>query len=153
MQTARLDDTHGMRTWALVFDTGEEAKTGITGWATQIGTDAAQFTAIGAFQSATLGWYDLDAKTYRDIDVDAQVEVLTLAGDVSLSPEGEPMVHMHVTCGRRDGSTIGGHVQKAIVRPTLEVIVTEVPARLRRRHDEVSGLALLQLDTADRQRG
>ena len=49
MQTARLDDTHGMRTWVLVLETGEEAKNGITSWATQIGTDAAQFTAIGAF--------------------------------------------------------------------------------------------------------
>ena len=146
MQSAQLDDTQGLRTWALVFDTGEEAMKGITAWATQIGTDAAQFTAIGAFQEAKLGWYDLDAKTYRDINVDEQVEVLTLAGDVSLSPEGEPMVHMHVTCARRDGSTVGGHVQQATVRPTLEVILTEVPARLRRRHDEASGLALLELD-------
>ena len=146
MQSERLDDTQGLRTWVLVFATGEEAKNGITSWATQIGTDAAHFTAIGAFQSAKLGWYDLDAKAYVDIDVDEQVEVLTLAGDVSLSPGGEPMVHMHVTCARRDGSTVGGHVQEAFVRPTLEVVVTEVPARLRRRHDEASGLALLQLD-------
>jgi len=146
MQSARLDDTEGLRTWALVFETGEEAKQGITAWATQVGTDAAQFTAIGAFESATLGWYDLNAKSYQDIDVDEQVEVLTLAGDVSLSPDGEPMVHMHVTCARRDGSTVGGHVQQAVVRPTLEVIATEVPARLRRRHDDKSGLALLQLE-------
>jgi predicted DNA-binding protein with PD1-like motif len=148
MQAAQLDDTQGLRTWALVFGTGEEAKSGITSWAAEAGVEAAQLTAIGAFRGAKLGWYDLDAKTYRDIDVDEQVEVLTLAGDVSLSPEGEPFVHMHVTCARRDGSTVGGHVQEAVVRPTLEVIVTEVPARLRRRFDETSGLALLDLELA-----
>lgn len=148
MQTALLDDNDGLRTWAVVFATGEEAKAGLTEWATQAEVTAAQLTGIGAFESATLGWYDLDAKTYRDIDVSTQVEVLTLAGDISLSPKGEQFVHMHVTCARRDGATIGGHVQEATVRPTLEVVVTEVPSRLRRRHDEASGLALLDLGEA-----
>jgi predicted DNA-binding protein with PD1-like motif len=55
-------------------------------------------------------------------------------------------VHAHVVCGRRDGSTVGGHVQQATVRPTLEVMVTRAPETVRRRHDEASGLALIDLD-------
>ncbi len=31
------------------------------------------------------------------------------------------------------------------VRPTLEVILTESPAHLRKEHDEASGLALIRL--------
>jgi uncharacterized protein len=144
MRSAILSETVP-RTWVLVFETGEEAKSGIREWAASHEVDAASFTAIGAFARATLAWYDLGAKEYLDIPVDDQVEVLTLAGNVSLSPEGDAFVHMHVTCGRKDGSTIGGHVQNAIVRPTLEVVVSELPRRLQRRQDKVSGLALLDL--------
>jgi hypothetical protein len=32
------------------------------------------------------------------------------------------------------------------VRPTLEVMVTETPSALRRRHDPATGLALIDLD-------
>jgi predicted DNA-binding protein with PD1-like motif len=36
---------------------------------------------------------------------------------------------------------IDGHV-----RPTLEIVLTESPAQLRKRHDPESGLALIDLD-------
>jgi uncharacterized protein len=146
MQAQLLNRENGLKTWAVVFDTGEEAKQGLTDFATEHGIVAAQLTAIGALEHALLGWYDLDEQNYVDINVDEQVEVLTLAGDVSQSPDDDVFLHLHAICGRKDGSTVGGHVQSAVVRPTLEVIVTEVPARLARRHDVRSGLALLRLD-------
>jgi len=36
-----------------------------------------------------------------------------------------------------------GHLIEGKVRPTLEVILTESPAHLRKRHDLESGLALI----------
>jgi uncharacterized protein len=146
MQSQLLADQNSLRTWAVVLDTGEEAKQLLTDFAAEHRITAAQLTAIGAFESALLGWYDLAQQDYVDINVDEQVEVLDLAGDVSQSPDGDTFLHLHAICGRRDGSTIGGHVQSAVVRPTLEVIITDVPARLARRHDGRSGLALLRLD-------
>jgi predicted DNA-binding protein with PD1-like motif len=47
--------------------------------------------------------------------------------------------------GKADGTAHGGHLLRAHVRPTLEVIVTESPAHLRRRSDPETGLALIQL--------
>jgi predicted DNA-binding protein with PD1-like motif len=44
---------------------------------------------------------------------------------------------------RRDGSTVAGHLLKGIVRPTLELVVTESPGHLRKRKDPVSGLHLI----------
>jgi hypothetical protein len=35
---------------------------------------------------------------------------------------------------------------EATVRPTLELILTESPAYLRRKHDPRSGLALISID-------
>ena len=76
--------------------------------------------------------------------VSEQVEVLSLIGDMVLE-DGEPKVHAHVVVGRSDGSTRGGHLMEAHVRPTLEVILVESPAHLRKQVDDESGLALIRL--------
>jgi hypothetical protein len=39
----------------------------------------------------------------------------------------------------------GGHLLKATVRPTLEVILVEAPAHLRRRKRADLGIALIDL--------
>ena len=103
------------------------------------------FTAIGAFQDVTLGYFDWQTKQYRRIPVHEQVEVLSLLGDIALDEKGGPKVHAHVVVGKSDGTAHGGHLMEAHVRPTLEVILTESPRHLQRRHDEASGLALIRV--------
>jgi len=75
------------------------------------------------------------------------VEVLSLVGDVTIN-DGKPNIHAHVVLGKRDGSTSGGHLIEAIVRPTLEVILTESPAHLERRFAKEAGLPLISLDSS-----
>ncbi len=136
------------RSIAVVFDPGDEPIEGLTGVARDAGLDAAHFTAIGAFQDATVGWFDLEVRDYRRIEVDEQVEVLALVGDITRAgPDSgdEPKVHAHVVLGRSDGSLVGGHLLAGRVRPTLEVMLTETPAELRRSHDPATGLALIDL--------
>jgi hypothetical protein len=48
--------------------------------------------------------------------------------------------------GKRDGAALAGHLGSGLVRPTLEVIVTESPTHLRKRKDAESGLALIRLE-------
>jgi predicted DNA-binding protein with PD1-like motif len=143
MKTKRIAD-NGTETYAIIFDSGDEVMEGIESFAKEAGLDAAHFTAIGAFREATLAYFDIDRKEYHRIPVEEQVEVLTLAGDVALK-DGKPKVHCHAVLGRRDGTTVGGHLIEAKVRPTLEVMLTESPGRLRRRHDENTGLALIDV--------
>jgi predicted DNA-binding protein with PD1-like motif len=78
--------------------------------------------------------------------VDEQTEVLSMIGDIALGEEGDPEIHAHIVLGRRDATTVGGHLLEATVRPTLEVVLTEAPQHLRRRSDPDSGLALIDLD-------
>jgi uncharacterized protein len=143
MESRQIHEAHGQRTFALIFVTGDEAMAGLQQFARDHRLGAAQFTAIGAFSRATLAYFDWETKQYRPIPVDEQVEVLAFTGDVSEAPDGSPKVHAHAILGRRDGSTVGGHLKEGQVRPTLEVILTESPAHLRRRHDAESGLALI----------
>lgn len=60
----------------------------------------------------------------------------------------DPQVHAHAVVAAADGHTLGGHLLRAVVRPTLEVIVTESPAHLRRSTDPGTGLALIDLDAS-----
>jgi predicted DNA-binding protein with PD1-like motif len=48
--------------------------------------------------------------------------------------------------GNRDGAAMGGHLLSGHVRPTLELVVTEAPAHLRRKTDSKTGLALLDIE-------
>src|SRR5438270_828504 len=73
-----------------------------------------------------------------------QAEVVSLIGDVALDGE-HPKIHAHAVLGLRDGSTRGGHLLEAHVRPTLEVILTESPSYLKREFDRESGLALIRI--------
>jgi uncharacterized protein len=144
MKSKLIHQTGGERTFVLVFETGDEALSGLIGFAKENQLAAARFTAIGAFRDATLGYFDWQSKDYQKIPVIEQVEVLSLIGDVALS-DGKPTVHAHVVVGRADGSTRGGHLLHGHVRPTLEVVLVESPAHLRKRHDPESGLALIAL--------
>ena len=56
-----------------------------------------------------------------------------------------PKLHVHCVVGRSNGQAYGGHLLEAKVWPTLEIIVTESPRYLQRRHDPETGLALLDL--------
>lgn len=144
MQARQVHETGGMKTFVLVFDAGDEVMQGLKAFARRCGLTASHFAAIGAFERATLGYFDWNRKDYDRIAVDEQVEVVTLTGDVAMDA-GQPKVHAHVVLGRRDGAALGGHLLDAIVRPTLELTLVETPATLQRRYDPASGLNLIRL--------
>jgi predicted DNA-binding protein with PD1-like motif len=147
---ARVIHQHaGERTFAVVFDAGDDPVAGLLALAGQQRLAASHFTGIGAFSEATLAYFDWERRAYADIPVGEQVEVLALSGDITLDGGGRPKVHAHVVVGKRDGTAHGGHLKAARVRPTLEVVVVESPAHLRRRTDERTGLALIDLGASE----
>jgi len=139
---SKLLDATGQKTFALVFDKGDEVVAGLSEFARAQKVGAAHFTAIGAFSEVTLGYFDRARKDYKKMPLKEQVEVLSLIGDVALDGQ-EPKVHAHVVVGLSDGAARGGHLLEGRVWPTLEVIRVESPRFLRKRHDPESGLALI----------
>jgi uncharacterized protein len=136
------------RTYAVVLETGEDPIECLTRFASDEKLDCARFTAIGAFANALLGFFDLQRKEYEQIVVDQQTEVLSIVGDIALGVAGgKPQLHAHAVLGKRDGSACGGHLIRASVRPTLEVMLVEAPSYLRRRTDSATGLALIDLSS------
>lgn len=133
------------RNFVLVLDDGEEAFEAITRFADQQKLGGASLTAIGAFQNATLGFFDISTKSYKEIPVPRQAEVLSAIGDIAIGDDGKASLHMHVVLGFEDGSTKGGHFIKGTVRPTLEIVIRESAVGLRRRKQPDIGIALIDI--------
>lgn len=137
-------------TYIVVLDQGEEAFSALTDLAVREQLSAAQVTAVGAFERAVIGWFDRTARDYRHITVGQQCEVLSLIGDIAVGPGAgggpdQPQPHLHAVLGLADGTTRGGHLLEGRVWPTLEVVVREAPARLRKTYRPDVGLALIDL--------
>ena len=150
MQARLIHEAHGQRTFIAVLETGDEIQACLGRFAEEHRLSAAQVTAIGAFERATLRFFSWETKEYEPIPVDEQVEVVSLNGDIALDTDDKPKLHLHAVLGRRDGSLIGGDLGDGKVRPTLEVVITESPTHLQRAKDPQSGLALIRFGQAKR---
>jgi uncharacterized protein len=147
MKAIVVDDADVV-TYVVVCDPGDDVVETLTRFARSERLEAAQITAVGGFEHATVGWFDRQIGDYRRISVDQQCELLSLLGDVAEGEDG-PIAHMHVVLGLSDGTTRGGHLLEARVFPTLEAVVTENPARLRRVMRPDLGCALIDLDQSE----
>ena len=132
-------------TYVVVCDEGDEAMASLKRFVRSEHLGAAQITGVGGFERATVGWFDRTARQFRHIPVDEPSEVLSLIGDVAEGPDG-PGLNVHVVLGLSDGTTRGGHLIEGQVFPTLELVVTENPAELRRVMHPDLGVALIDLD-------
>jgi predicted DNA-binding protein with PD1-like motif len=102
------------------------------------------FTGIGAMSRSTIAFFDIEKKQYLDRELDEQMEVLAVVGNVAIHND-EPLVHAHITLGRKDYSVLGGHLLSGVVRPTLEIILRPEANTLERAVDPKYGLPTLDL--------
>ena len=97
---SKLINDGDQKTFVLVFDAGDEVVENLTVFANDTKLKATQFTAIGAFSNAELGYFDFSIKDYKKIPVNDQVEVLIMAGDITIY-EGRAKIHAHVVLENR----------------------------------------------------
>jgi predicted DNA-binding protein with PD1-like motif len=94
MKSAKLSGDAYSETRVVILETGEEAFTALTKFANDAGIAAASITAIGAFERATVGWFDFEKKVYKKIEVAEQCEVLSAIGDIAVGDDGKASLHM-----------------------------------------------------------
>src|ERR1700722_18121797 len=103
------------RTFVLILDPAEEAFRSISKFTDQENISGASVTAIGAFEHAKVGWFDIEAKRYKSLPVGEQCEVLSLVGDIAQGDDGKASLHHHAVLGLSGGSVRGGHLKEGIV--------------------------------------
>ena len=134
------------KTFALIFDKGDEVTATLLQFAKANQLKASYFTAIGALSEVTLGFFERERKDYKRIEIEEQVEVMSLFGNLAQDESGQHKLHAHVVIGKSDGSAHGGHLLKAHVWPTLELFLTETSETLTRRVDEETNLPLIAIE-------
>lgn len=102
------------------------------------------FSGIGATLSVELGYYDLEEHEYYFTTYDnAPIEVTNIKGNISFTSEDEYTIHAHGTIANKNQEVRGGHFNKLIVGPTLEIAVFPSKNKMRREYDEETDLELL----------
>jgi predicted DNA-binding protein with PD1-like motif len=137
----RFFDSHGAR--VVVLDSGDEVIATLQRFASEHVTTSAFFHGLGAFREATVAWWNPESLQYEDIAVNEQVEVLSIHGNLTRVRDGFK-VHAHTVLGKRGGATIGGHVKRGVVHPTLELYLAITDAAIYRERDEATGLDLIR---------
>ena len=102
----------------------------------------ARVEAIGGVQELKLAYFNHETKRYEEHEFREFLEVAGILGNLTLK-DGKPFLHVHGTFGRKDLSTLAGHVVSARVFPLLEVVVTPTKNRALRRFDEDLGLNVI----------
>ena len=110
MKSRKIAGDAGAETRVVILESGEEAFAALAKFANEAGITAASLTAIGAFENATVGWFDFEKRTYKKIKIAEECEVLSAIGDVAVGDDGKANLHVHVVLGLSDGTTRGGHL-------------------------------------------
>ena len=102
------------------------------------------FSGLGAANDVTLGIYKISNKEYTRASFKEDMEILSLSGNYSTMND-EVYVHCHISLSREDFSLVGGHLEKAIVSVTSEIIIDIIDGQVDRYYDEEIGVNLLKL--------
>jgi len=101
--------------------------------------------AIGAVKKARLGFYDQQKHEYHFTDMNQNMELSNLIGNISMR-DGKSMVHAHITVCDSDDKCYGGHLTNGTIVFACEFVITvyEGPDYCR-EHDEETGLPLWKM--------
>lgn len=105
----------------------------------------ASVSALGALSSMTVGIYDLDEKRFLANDFKGMFEIVSLTGTIN-TMDGEYYSHLHLAAADRKGTVFGGHMSKAVVGATCEMVITVIDGCVERKKDDDTGLNLFQFN-------
>jgi predicted DNA-binding protein with PD1-like motif len=109
------------------------------------GIRTASLSAIGALSKAKLAFFDRASRTYKEMSLDKDLEIVSCVGNVCIN-EGKAMAHMHMSVADESGSCYGGHVRKGCqVSVTMEVFLIEAAEEITREKDSATGLSLMTI--------
>ena len=129
---------------AVRLEAGEEVLSSLAELAEREGVTFAEVSGIGAVDEFCVSVFDVKAKKYFDNDFREPLEIVSMSGTVT-EQNGKPYLHLHASAGRADGSVVGGHLKRAVISATCELVLHTVYGRVPRFYDERTGLNLMEL--------
>lgn len=140
MEYRRFNDTIAAR-----IDKGEEITEQVREIARRENIRLASVRAIGAVNEFTVGVFKTDKKEYLANEFKGSFEIVSLTGTIN-TMNGEFYTHLHMSAGNEKGEVFGGHLNRAVVSATCEMIIEVIDGNVDRYFDEEIGLNLFKFD-------
>ena len=121
------------------MDKGEEILTKIKEISLRENIKLAFVQALGATDEFTVGVYKVDEKKYYANEFKGYFEIVSLTGTIN-TMNGEFYTHIHMSAGNDKGEVFGGHLNKAVVSATCEMVIDIIDGSVERKYDEETGL-------------
>lgn len=125
------------------MDKGEEILEKVREVAEKEQIKLAEISALGAVSEFTAGVFDTEAKKYHANEFKGSFEIVSLTGTIN-TMNNEFYCHLHISAGDEKGHVFGGHLNRAVISATCEMIITLIDGRVDRKFDEEIGLNLFQ---------
>lgn len=138
MEYRRFDQTIVAR-----IDKGEEILEQIKEIALKENIKLASISALGAVNDFTVGVFKTDEKKYYSNEFKGYFEITSLTGTIN-TMNGEVYAHIHMSAGNEKGEVFGGHLNRAVVSATCEMIITVIDGKVDRSFSEEIGLNLFR---------
>ena len=138
MEYRKFDNTYIVR-----MDPSEEILEQVKALALKEHIQLASVQALGAINDFTVGVFKTDEKKYYANSFQGSYEIVSLTGTIN-TMDGEFYCHLHMSAGDDQGHVVGGHLNRAIVSATCEMVVTVIPGTVDRAYSPEIGLNLLK---------
>ena len=126
------------------MDKGEDIVEQVKNVALKEKIKLASISALGAINEFTVGVFKTKEKKYYANEFKGDFEIVSLTGTINTMND-EYYSHMHLSAGNDQGQVFGGHLNKAIVSATCEMVIQIINGEVDRYFDEEVGLNLLKL--------
>jgi uncharacterized protein len=136
MEYRRFDHTIVAR-----LDKGEEILEQVKTIALQEHITLATVQALGAINEFTVGVFYTDEKEYHANEFTGYFEIVSLSGTIN-TMDGDFYCHLHMSAGNEKGQVFGGHLNRAIISATCEMVITILDGTVDRKFDPDIGLNL-----------
>ncbi len=125
------------------IDKGEELLESVKAIALEAGVKLAEVRALGAVNDFTVGVFRPAVKRYDARSFQGDYEIVSLTGTIT-TMDGEFYAHLHMSAGGLDGAVVGGHLNRAVVSATCELVMRCIDGTVERAYSEEIGLNLFQ---------
>ena len=136
MEYKRMNQTIFLR-----IDKDEEILEQVKNVALKENITLASIQALGAVKDITVGVFQTDTKQYLSHSFQGNFEIISLTGTIDTMND-EFYCHLHMSVGNEKGEVFGGHLNKAVVSATCEMIITMIDGRIDRELNKEVGLNL-----------
>ena len=99
----------------------------------------ASIQALGAINDFTVGVFKVDEKKYYANSFQGNYEIVSLTGTINTMND-EYYCHIHLSAGNESGQVFGGHLNKALVSATCEMVIQIINGKVDRVFNEEVGL-------------